>query len=375
MRGVTSQLTIIMRASWPASSGAVCCLLITILSGLRLAEGKPQVDYAPGDTQVLDYTAFCEDLTLRYTDPVSIGPSAVYALDSKPVLTDGDSFNFHLTEALNNSSRYYDWNLHFYEDSTIDVSACVNGNGSAEYFLIQGKESFDDWVNSQVKSPSVVDTFVLDNSCAEANYTINEEDQYFVVFTLIEEKVVNLSLNITFNRRKHAVENKYNTKHYFNASTSTAIQTPLNQSSFIVLVYGNSSESPENWNTLELNIEVNCMARVWLYAVTVIGPALVLLLCIVCIVCCVCCIRRSKRCSPEDSPLLRNWDDDTESHSYYQYSNISKRLDPLTELAIATPGVSNPHIAQFKEDIKSPSFQDDYLAVGSPKFSTFKPVN
>lgn len=78
--------------------------------------------------------------------------------------------------------------------------------------------------------------------------------------------------------------------------------------------------------------------------------------------------------SAED-PLLYNWDD-TESHGgYYRYleHTLSKRLDPLTELAIAVPDTSNPHIAQFKENFKSLSFQDEQLDSGSPKFSTFKP--
>ena len=83
----------------------------------------------------------------------------------------------------------------------------------------------------------------------------------------------------------------------------------------------------------------------------------------------------SKKKSAEDHPLLYNWDN-TETHvGYCRYSEhtLSKRLDPLTELAIAVPDTTNPHIAQFKENIKSPSFQDEPLDSESPKFSTFKP--
>lgn len=335
---------------------------------------KGMFDYSPGDTRLLDYTMFCEALTVGYTNaPVNIGPSVVYKLNSRPLLTDADYLNFSQTEVLNNSMRLYFWNLHFYENSTIEVVGCIDGNGTAQYYIIKGKKGFDDYKSTYQLNSAVVNSLRIETfSCAEEMYTVREEEQYFFVFQLTEGETISLNLSIKFNRTKYSVENRDSPKHYFNASTPCTVQTPLNRGNYFLLVYGDSTESPENWSTFDLDTSVKCKARVWLYVVVSVGPVLVLLMCVVCVVCCVCCVRRAKKRSPEGSPLLRNWDNETESINYYQYSDRSKRLDPLTELAIASPDHSNPHLAQFKEDLKSPSFEDRELVFGSPKFSTFK---
>ena len=237
---------------------------------------------------------------------------------------------------------------------------------------------FNNWRSNFESNPSVVDSFMLSSSCATAAYSFTEEDQYFVVFQSIEpesDNSLNVHVNVTFHRTKYAVDrDQYVEKRHFNASITSSVLTSFNGNTHILLVYGNSSESPEYWNNIQLDVDVNCEPRIWFYVVITIGPVVVTLLCVVCITCCICCVCRSKKKSEDRSPLLRDWDDPgTHHHSYYQYSERSRRLDPLTELAIATPESSNPHIAQFKEDLKQPSFQDEQLSFGSPKFSTFKP--
>ena len=345
----------------------------TLAFGSILAEGK--FEYSPGDTRLLDYTVFCQALTVEFSNPAqNIGPSVLYVLNSPPTLTDTDSFNFCRKEILNNSNEYYEWNLHFYNGSVVEVTGCTDGNGSAKYYLIKGNKGFDGWkLNSQSKS-AIVNSFKIDSSCETGKYNVEEEDQYFLVFQSMAPEATSLSMNITFIRKKYAIgEDQHQDKRYFNTSSSSSVQTPINGRSYVLLIYGNSSDSPEYWNTLRLDVNVNCEPRIWLYVVVTVGPVMLTLLCCVCILCCACYMRRSRKKSVEDHPLLHNWDD-TETHDgYYRYSEHTKRLDPLTELAIAVPDTSNPHIAQFKENFRSPSFQDELLASGSPKFSTFKP--
>ena len=360
-------------------SWSVCGVLygFTLVTfGSTLAEGK--FEYSPGDTRLLDYTVFCQALTVEFSNPsLNIGPSVLYVLNSLPTLTDTDCFSFCRKEVLNNSNEYYEWNLHFYSGSVVEVTGCTYGNGSAKYYLIKGNKGFDDWkLNSQSNS-AIISSFKIDTTCTTGKYKVKEEDQYFLVFQSVAPEAISLSMNITFIRKKYAVdEDQYHDKQYFDTSSFSSVQTPINRRSYVLLVYGNSSDSPEYWNTLQLDVNVNCEPRIWFYVVVTVGPVVLTLLCLVCILCCACYMRhRSKKKSAEDHPLLYKWDD-TETHNgYYRYSEhtLSKRLDPLTELAIAVPDTSNPHIAQFKENFKSPSFQDELVNSGSPKFSTFKP--
>ena len=339
------------------------------------------MDYAPGDTRLLTYSPFCQALTVAYSKPsVNIGPSVLYSLNVEPMLTNVDSFNFHRFDILNNSRTCYEWDLHFYRESELQVSACINGNGSAMYYLIKGKDGFNDWkFHSQMNS--VVNSFKIDSTCSRKYFEITEEDQYFFVFQMIESEiqVVNITMDISVNRSGYSVNNEvqFIEKRRFTATSSGSVQIPLNHGSFVLLFYGNSSESPEYWNNIasQLATDITCEPRIWLYAVITVGAVLALLLCIVCIACCICAVRHcKKRRSSELNPLLRDWDDvNTDIQKYHPYVDRGGKLDNLTELAIAAPDASNPHIAQFKEDIKSPSFQDNYLSSASPKFSTFKP--
>lgn len=337
-----------------------------------LAEGK--FEYSPGDTRLLDYTAFCQGLTVKFSNPaLNIGPSVLYVLNSLPTLIDTDSFSFCREEILNNP---YEWSLHFYDGSVIEVSGCTDGNKSAQYYLIKGKEGFDDWKSNSQSNSAIVNSLKIDSTCATGTYSVKEEDQYFLVFQSVTSEASSLNVNITFTRAKYAMgeDQYYVDKQYFNASRSSSVQTPIDGSNYVLLVYGDSSESPEYWNTLQLDVDVNCEPRIWFYVVVIVGPVVMTLLLLVGILCCVLYVsHRSKKRSAEDSPLLHNWDDMDAHHSYYRYSEPAKRLDPLTELAIAAPDTSNPHIAQFKEDLRSPSFQDEQVTFGSPKFSTFKP--
>ena len=336
------------------------------------------VSYAPGDTRLLNSQAlFCQALTVAYaTPPVKINPSTLYVLKAEPTLTTLDSFAFNRSEILSNSRTFYEWNLHFYAESGISVSACINGSGSVTHYLTTGK--FNDWKNYAVNSFEINCT--CPNRC-DNYFKVTEENQYFLVFQVSEseDQPVNVLLDFSFTRTGYKAENDAQIlKHdRFNANDSGRVQLPLNARSHTLFVYGNSSELPENWSSISphLATTITCEPRIWLYAVIAVGAVLVLLLCIACVVCCVCLIHRSKkRKSSELNPLLRDWDDvDTVIHSYHPYTERGNKLDNLTELAIAAPDASNPHIAQFKEDIKSPSFQDNYLSDASPKFSTFKP--
>lgn len=368
-----------MKTSW--LSGLIFLLFASIFSAVLGGEEGASVDYAPGDTRLLNYSPFCQALTVAYKSKpsVNIGPSVLYALNTKPMLTIVDSFNFQRSDILNNSHTYYEWDLHFYRGSDLQVSACINGNGSAVHYLIKGKDGFNNWrFLSQMNS--VVSNFTIDSNCSSIHFNTAEEDQYFLVFQIIKSdiQVVNITINISFSRTGYSVNNKAPLEqHRFSANGSGSVQTPFDGRNYILLVYGNLSKSPENWNSIasQLITDITCEPRIWLYAVIAVGAVLLLLLCIVCTACCVCVVCRCKRRkSSERSPLLQGWDDvDTDIQQYHPYVDRGSKLDNLTELAIAAPDASNPHIAQFKEDLKSPSFQDNYLSSASPKFSTFKP--
>ena len=357
-------------AHTPFGSGVICCILFII----GVPVGGSKVDYAPGDTRLLDYSIFCQSLTAQYNNvSTSIGPSVLYGLSSEPQLTDMDSFGFNRMETLINTTNvYYEWNLHFHRGSSVEVSGCVDSSGAVEHYFIQSKENFNAWKLNPRSNSSVIKSFRIDNSsCIREVYDVSVEDQYFVVFRLIQSDRANVNVTITFNRTKFAVsEEDQIERRYFNTSTSGSITTPINRNRYILLVYGNSSEPPEYWNLIPLNIDVICDSRVWLYAVVTAGPV-ALVLCITVTICCVCCVYRSKRRSAEGNPLL--WDVETESHSYHKYSDRLQKLDPLTEMAINNASATNPHIVHFDDNIKPPSFQDNDVIVGSPKFSTFKP--
>lgn len=341
-----------------------------------------QMWYGAGDTRIVEYSSvFCQSLEAVYnTRDSTIGPSTLYVLSERPTLSDSESF--HLNISGNQSVQY---GYHFYEGSRISVDICINEDNYTSprylYLLNQNhslssSNSHSETVKLSIKYLNI--TELCSNGRQRFNYSILTEGEYYLLIRGYSQDNITISANMLFVRTMYHIPddtiiNSCRLESVFGSICSVSIPLSTN---YGLLVYGNSSDSPDQWDK-DIRIDITCSARVWLYAVIIVPS--VLLLCVVVIVIVGCIFAKRRRSqgyrSELRAPLLRGkWEKPSEKTRLSGPTEKRLMYDKLTEMAITADTDSNPHIVSANPN-PPPSFSDRAMSptYGSPTFSTFKP--
>ena len=367
---------------------------LAVVFNIAVLSAHAQTQYGAGDTQIIDYSSeFCESLEATYNVRDSnISPSTLYILSEPSTLSDSNSFQFSQTANVSDDKVVL-FDYHFYQGSVIFLTICRDeGNYTRPkyFYLLKGKHILADLKTHKDTLAVSVTSLNVTTLCADGyhmlNYTINTEEQYYLLLSGYDRDNVILSTNMTFNRSKYETPAN-NSASIIGSCTidlfgdSCTVGVPLSKN-YALLTYGTSSESPEEWDK-DVRIDITCNTRVWLWVAIFVPIILFLILCVLVVLISICLLRKyrqHKGFSSEMAPLIRHRYEKPSNVAEYTQPSIATRktlsYDKLTEMAITADDASNPHIIAENPN-PPPSFTDHPSSprFGSPTFTTFKPDN
>ena len=263
----------------------------------------PTKEYALTDKVIRSYESdFCKGLLARSTNLADSPQSnaTLYLLNSRPSLTDSESFNISTTASFSYVTNYHVWNFNLNAGSKFSFSACYTSNiwYDLDFFLIKGNKNHNKWTNDPDRSYAVLYKR-LSSQCQTVNYQVNNDDLYFLVFYLDPELSFSrtLSLNFSFDRTVYHISQEsvvQNCSFPLDGFSRCSLGIPMSSSYTLVLSLNTSL--PVDYND-GANVEIDCQPRGWLYAVIVIFAGVVPLIVIVTlVVVCVCYkVRKGKK--------------------------------------------------------------------------------
>ena len=249
-----------------------------------------QTQYAPLETRLIDVSqTFCDGIEVE--DPSHLMPATAYVLTRGPSLTqEHDYVISEITTVSYNSYQF--WNYYLHHGSSMNASICLQSGQSVEFYIIQGSKSFQNWQDGE-------DSFIkfeLVGSMCPRYVSIDLEfvdgtDDYFFAYAS-NSGTVTFETNMSFNRKEFGIVAQ-NVKDSCKAgggnSRKCTLSIPYSGKHYFLLATGNTSSTegdqygaPVSWS---------CQARVWVYMLAFLLPALIGIL-LVTAICVVCCIRQ-----------------------------------------------------------------------------------
>ena len=288
--------------------------------------------YAPVDTAIISFPhPFCERITItkpRYIDDDFPVISTIYLLKTMPTLGKLDSATFYREVELSENQYQY-WKIFLYPGSNISYLACYQGSLTepwGTFYLVKGNNDFTLWKDghSDVSiHDETIDASCEDNNDSTFSFLVEKEDNYYFIF----QKDNNLlaSLGVTFNYDRLL----YNTSDddivsqcsiILNDSKQCSADVPLSFKAIALLELDTLEPGLNEWDPY-INLNVDCSARVWLYAVIAISVFVflgVLVISSVILYMCFCRRKKSVRrnnSAHEESTLLE--EDDPPTYDTY----------------------------------------------------------
>lgn len=233
--------------------------------------------FAPIDTAIISYPhPFCEKLTLNQHLPNENYDviSTIYLLEKVPPLGRQDSATFKREFQLG-SYEYEYWKAFLYPGSDISYWACSLYTVQwGKFYLVKGNRQFEQWKNgrsTQIHEEAIDAVCESDNSTF--TFQVETEDNYHFIFQ--REGTSDVPLQVTFMINRFL----FNTSDsevisecsiYLNETKSCSLDVPLSSSYTSLLQLDTLQPMMEEWEA-SINLDVQCTARVWLYAVIAIS--------------------------------------------------------------------------------------------------------
>ena len=163
------------------------------------------------------------------------------------------------------------------------------------YYLIQGDENYNNWVDDPNDSYSV-QHIQLSTRCRHITYQVEKDDIYYFVFYNNMDDRSTMTVRFRFNRTKYefTIDDVVDSCSIaVNSHDSCSVNLPLLTSYTALLEL--DTHPPIDWDDGVI-INVQCQPRGWLYAVIVLGVVLFLMGVIVTVmVICVCVYLKKRR--------------------------------------------------------------------------------
>lgn len=258
----------------------------------KYGEGN-DLDYAPGDTRIIPFSnTFCQGLKLTNVDWTESSYLSLYLLNSSPQLTGNESFSINEKPEFDVYDYYY-YYFYLYPGSTITASPCATTT-SYFFYLIKGNKQFGQWksdYHSHYKDRFNVSTCGMEGT---KSYDIQEEDYYFMVFRKSDQHTADdLTVNLGFIQTYYVFSNDsvvnsctvdYPPSIDHNYCT---VSVPLFAGGTVLLTVKPVPDLYVFWSE-GLDLDVQCVPRVWLYAVIGLSVLLVSIVLLTLVVVCVC---------------------------------------------------------------------------------------
>ena len=262
-------------------------------------------EYTLTDTVIIPYTKFCNGLKIESKDSVqsenSDSTATLYLLNSSPSLSAHENFTHDHSVYFTKSKDTQIWSLNMHPGSTFNFEVCyipIKGIPTMKevvYYLIQGDESYSNWVDDPNDSYSV-QHIQLSTRCRRINYQVEKDDIYYFVFLNTRDVRSTLNVRFKFNRTKYRFsmdEVVDSCSIGVNSHDTCSVDLPLLTSYTALLEL--DTNPPVDWDDGVI-INIQCQPRGWLYAVIVISAVLFLVAIVVFVmVTCVCIYLKQRR--------------------------------------------------------------------------------
>jgi hypothetical protein len=172
-----------------------------------------------------------------------------------------------------------------------------NGTYSGSFYLIKGDDNFARWEDDH--TISTMDSFDLNATCGSQNntrnYSIQEEDYYYMVFYVdfdynYYDYLLDLDFSMVFNRTRYEVADNSSAIDSCSVNDlidSCTVSVPLTGSTAFLTVTP-QPDTEVDWINDEMDLDTLCVARVWMYVVIalsiIIGLVVILVPLLVCLI-------------------------------------------------------------------------------------------
>ena len=258
-------------------------------------------EYSLTDMIIIPYTKFCSSLKINSKDSVqseiSESTANLYLLNSPPSLSGHENFTHEHNVLFTKSKDTQIWSLNMHPGSTFNFEVCYKGTRMIRevvYYLIQGDENYNNWVDDPNDSYSV-QHIRLSTRCRHINYKVEKDDIYYFVFYNNMDDLSALNVRFRFNRTKYefTIDDVVDScSIVVNSHDSCSVNLPLLTSYTALLEL--DTNPPIDWDDGVI-INIQCEPRGWLYAVIVLSVVLFFVGIVVTVVVTCLCIYLKKR--------------------------------------------------------------------------------
>ena len=226
----------------------------SLLDRIEIHNHRSYLVLDPGDSRLLPlsvwFSVFHSSIDVELTGDDLTTSAYLYVVDSSLILPLGYN-NTALVEEKHvlalDSYRF--WKFYLNSNSTINGTVCTSEE-PLETFIIKGYHNMDNWRRIHHYSKYVIsERHHLVSNCQNINYTISEEDYYFVVVFNRDnamEPVVNVKLN--FIRFQYSYSGSPNCTLILYKSCSVSIPLPYSFTQEFSLLILTSLPQEVNWD-------------------------------------------------------------------------------------------------------------------------------
>ena len=256
--------------------------------------GGFDTQYAPLETRRIDVSqTFCDGIELE--NPSHQMPATAYVLSKGPSLTDEHNYTISESNVTIGGNSYQYWNYYLNHGSSMNASICVKSGNGVEFYIIQGSKSFEHWQDGEdsfIKF-KVIGTFCPSTVPADLEF-VDKTDDYFFAYASLGGTVI-FDTNMTFHRKEFGIIEQ-DVEHRCEAggeySKKCTVSIPYNDEHYFLLATGNTTSSKGDEDGA--SVSWTCKARVWVYILAFLLPALFGII-LITTVCAICCIYKRRR--------------------------------------------------------------------------------
>ena len=309
-------------------------------------------EYAPNETRIVNYSPiFCSGIDINVDAPILDTSTILSVLSKKPQLKDHDTFQFKESPTFSDFDEDYKyWSYYLPQGSTFGFSACKQGSYShMKYYLIRGEKNLKSWVNNPKPNNAIysnsISNICTSGSTTDYKYTVKDDDEYYMVFYL-QSGSTSEQLQITFDvyRTKYvpvpgsSLGNCSINQYDYSCSLTVPLETTYG---FLTL----ESDFVNDWSH-SYTINVNCVARVWVYvAISLSTVAFFILIMVVISACCFYFVHQNKK----------------------KYASLANQT--LSQATVVVPDAPAPSTAAVVTDKEAPPpYNPSYGDTAAPKF-------
>ena len=259
----------------------VMVLILPLRYSNPVHDNEDNPTHAPVDTAIVSFPhPFCDKLSItkhNYDEDFPV-ISTLYLLEKMPTLGKQDSAVFY-REPLLSTDQYEFWKIFLYPGSNISYQACSLDSLPepwGKFYLVKGNDNFARWKDGDSNvylHEENIDAACQDTDNSTYTFKVNEEENYYFIFERGGTSQSRLGVTFSYDRVLYDTSSNVIISEcsiYLNTSSSCHVDIPVSSKTTALLELDTLEPDLDEWDA-NISLDVECAARVWLYAVIAIS--------------------------------------------------------------------------------------------------------